>query len=175
MTDSIKNAVIETKRRREIQEEYNNTHGTIPQTIVKPIGEAFVLSKEIDSSDSSDKVDIKKMSIKERDRLLKDMEKANPQTINFDEIQKAKDILQDIEKYKKDNKPFYEIQGKPVIERTVIYPESSKKNNLRNMLIVAFGSLFVFIFIAFLLNAIRNIKEDPEASKKIKDAWVNGK
>ena len=96
MTDSIKNAVIETKRRREIQEEYNNTHGTIPQTIVKPIGEAFVLSKEIDSSDSSDKVDIKKMSIKERDRLLKDMEKAMlkaAKELDFERAMQLRDAL----------------------------------------------------------------------------------
>lgn len=111
--------------------------------------------------------------LKERcERKLKEVENANPETVNFDDIQKAKDILQDIETYKKENKPFYEIQGKPVIERTVI---NSRKANIKPMLIVAFGSLFVFIFIAFLLNAIHNIKEDPEASKKIKDAWVNGK
>ena len=114
--------------------------------------------------------------LKERcERKLKEVENANPQTVNFDEIQKAKDILQDIETYKRENKPFYEIQGKPVIERTVINPASSKKANLKKMLIVAFGSFFVFVFLAFLLNAIHSIKEDPEASKKIKDAWDNGK
>ncbi len=111
--------------------------------------------------------------MKERcERKLKEVEKANPQTVNFDEIQNAKDILQDIETYKKENKPFYEIQGKPVIEKIAI---NSKKASLKPILIVTFGSLFVFIFIAFLLNAIHDIKEDPEASKKIKDAWVNGK
>ena len=40
MTDSIKNALAETTRRREMQLEFNRVHGIVPQTIVKPIREA---------------------------------------------------------------------------------------------------------------------------------------
>ncbi len=40
MTNSIKNALAETARRREMQLEFNRVHGIVPQTIVKPIREA---------------------------------------------------------------------------------------------------------------------------------------
>jgi excinuclease ABC subunit B len=40
MTDSIKNALAETNRRREMQLEFNRVHGIVPQTIIKPIREA---------------------------------------------------------------------------------------------------------------------------------------
>jgi excinuclease ABC subunit B len=40
MTDSIRNALAETDRRRRMQLEFNRVHGIVPQTIVKPIREA---------------------------------------------------------------------------------------------------------------------------------------
>ena len=52
-----------------------------------------------------------------------------------------------------------------------------RENNsiLLKIIIVWFASFFIFIFIAFLLNAIQNIKSDKEASAKIKNAWEKGK
>jgi excinuclease ABC subunit B len=47
LTDSIKNALSETERRRNLQLEYNRQHGVIPRTIVKPVKE-----KEIDLRDT---------------------------------------------------------------------------------------------------------------------------
>jgi excinuclease ABC subunit B len=47
MTDSIKNAVAETERRRNLQLEYNKTHGVVPKSIIKPIRE-----KEVDLKDT---------------------------------------------------------------------------------------------------------------------------
>ena len=50
-----------------------------------------------------------------------------------------------------------------------------KHSLLLKIIIVWFASFFIFIFIAFLLNAIQNIKSDKEASTKIKNAWEKGK
>lgn len=47
MTDSMKNALDETKRRREIQITYNTQHGITPKTIIKPVKE-----KEVDIKDT---------------------------------------------------------------------------------------------------------------------------
>lgn len=37
VTDSMKNAIDETKRRRKIQADYNRANGVVPQTIIKPV------------------------------------------------------------------------------------------------------------------------------------------
>lgn len=46
---------------------------------------------------------------------------------------------------------------------------------IKKLVIATFAAFFIFVFIAFLKNAIENIKNDPEASGKIKAAWDNGK
>lgn len=43
------------------------------------------------------------------------------------------------------------------------------------IIIATFAAFFLSVFLAFLLNAIANIKKDPEASKLISDAWKAGK
>jgi excinuclease ABC subunit B len=47
MTDSMKRAIAETKRRRELQVAFNKKHGITPQTIIKPVKE-----KEVDIKDT---------------------------------------------------------------------------------------------------------------------------
>ena len=46
---------------------------------------------------------------------------------------------------------------------------------MKKLVIATFAAFFIFVFIAFLKNAIENIKNDPEASGKIKSAWDSGK
>jgi excinuclease ABC subunit B len=48
ITDSMRNAIEETQRRRQIQEEYNQEHGIIPHTIIKPIEATLVTAYEAD-------------------------------------------------------------------------------------------------------------------------------
>lgn len=109
---------------------------------------------------------------------IAEVKNANPKTVNFDEIQRIKDTVADIELYRKENKPFFEIIGDPVIDTkttTITPPAPPKEPKVKELIIVAVASLFIFIFIAFLLNAIQNIKDDPVSSQKIKDAWKAGK
>ena len=47
MTDSMKRAIAETKRRRDLQIAFNKEHHIIPQTIIKPVKE-----KEVDIKDT---------------------------------------------------------------------------------------------------------------------------
>jgi excinuclease ABC subunit B len=47
MTDSMKRAIAETKRRRDMQVAFNKEHGIVPQTIKKPVKE-----KEVDIKDT---------------------------------------------------------------------------------------------------------------------------
>ena len=53
MTDSMKRALDETSRRRVIQEAYNEEHGIVPQSVMRPIGEALVGIAEADYADIS--------------------------------------------------------------------------------------------------------------------------
>jgi excinuclease ABC subunit B len=48
ITDSMKRAIEETKRRRAIQEAYNRENGITPQTIVKPIEATLITASEAD-------------------------------------------------------------------------------------------------------------------------------
>ncbi|MBQ8452038.1 MAG: excinuclease ABC subunit UvrB [Clostridia bacterium] len=51
MTDSLKRAVDETNRRREIQKKYNEEHGIVPKTIIKDIVNTLkITTKETDIS-----------------------------------------------------------------------------------------------------------------------------
>jgi excinuclease ABC subunit B len=47
MTDSMKRAIAETKRRRDMQVAFNQEHGIVPKTIIKPVKE-----KEVDIKDT---------------------------------------------------------------------------------------------------------------------------
>ncbi|MCD8238394.1 MAG: excinuclease ABC subunit UvrB [Clostridiales bacterium] len=47
LTDSIKNAVMETARRREIQKKYNDEHGIVPKTIIKKVHEIIKATEAV--------------------------------------------------------------------------------------------------------------------------------
>ncbi|MDR2266949.1 MAG: excinuclease ABC subunit UvrB [Christensenellaceae bacterium] len=53
ITGSMRDAIAETDRRRDIQIRYNKKYGIIPQTIIKPISNTLVISKKTDHSDST--------------------------------------------------------------------------------------------------------------------------
>ncbi|MEZ3142563.1 excinuclease ABC subunit UvrB [Halobaculum sp. MBLA0143] len=53
-TDAMRSAIEETRRRREIQREYNEEHGYEPQTIQKEVGETNLPGAETDTSDTTD-------------------------------------------------------------------------------------------------------------------------
>lgn len=48
ITDSMQNAIDETKRRREIQDQYNKEHGIIPKTIKKSVRDSIEATKAAD-------------------------------------------------------------------------------------------------------------------------------
>lgn len=48
ITDSMQNAIEETKRRREIQDQYNKEHGIIPKTIKKSVRDSIEATKAAD-------------------------------------------------------------------------------------------------------------------------------
>jgi excinuclease ABC subunit B len=67
-TDSIRRAISETNRRREIQISFNKEHGISPQTIIKPIRDQEIVLKEIKSIPKSNIPNV----IEDLELLMKD-------------------------------------------------------------------------------------------------------
>ena len=103
MTDSMRNAINETNRRRKIQEEYNEKNGITPQTIKKAIRDTISISKEIASEEMKFEKDPESMSIKELEKLIlkveKQMRKAASE-LNFEVAAELRDKLKELRKYK---------------------------------------------------------------------------
>ena len=66
VTPAMQSAILETERRREIQERYNKEHGIVPKTIVKDVREILEISRK-DKGEG----DGKQMSRIEREQLIK--------------------------------------------------------------------------------------------------------
>lgn len=86
MTDSMKEAIDETRRRRKIQTEYNEKHGIVPKTVVKPIADLIEITGTVVKEDSvkSGKDRIKELE-EEMLRLAKNLE--------FEKAAKIRDTL----------------------------------------------------------------------------------
>ena len=91
-SDAMNEAIKETKRRREIQEEYNKVHGITPKTIIKDI-------KEVITNDVTEKK--KKISKKERIEMLETLEKEMREAAAAMDFEKAME-LRDI---------YFELKG----------------------------------------------------------------
>lgn len=75
ITDSMKVAIDETKRRREVQKAYNKEHGITPTTIQKAVHELISISKKVASEELRFKKDPESMNQKELEKLIKDVTK----------------------------------------------------------------------------------------------------
>lgn len=73
MTDSMRRAIDETNRRRNIQNRYNQEHGIVPRTVVKPIVNTLEISKKVEENKPKQ---TKKDIVKEIERLTAAMKVA---------------------------------------------------------------------------------------------------
>ena len=93
ITDSMRNAIDETKRRREIQEAYNREHGIVPKTIQKEIRELISNVDETKETKGkkAQKVD-KKELLKTIQNIEEEMKKA-ARDLDFERAMELRDIL----------------------------------------------------------------------------------
>lgn len=75
ITDSMRNAIDETNRRRTIQQKYNEEHGITPQTIKKAVRDLISISKSIAKEEARFEKDPESMSRKELEKLIADIQK----------------------------------------------------------------------------------------------------
>ena len=90
ITDSMKEAIEETARRRTIQKEYNKKHGIIPKTIEKEIRE---IVSNIDIKNSNNK---KKLSKKELEQNIEEIEqemREAAKNLDFERAMQLRDVL----------------------------------------------------------------------------------
>ena len=72
ITDSMRRAIDETQRRREIQQKYNEEHGITPKTIQKAVRDLISISKTVAETEDILKKEPESMSRKELEKLIAD-------------------------------------------------------------------------------------------------------
>lgn len=96
LTDSMKTAIEETARRRQIQQAYNEEHGITPKTIQKSVRDLISISKEVEREEISMEREAEEMSRDELEKhildIKKKMEKAAGE-LNFEIAAEYRDRL----------------------------------------------------------------------------------
>ncbi len=92
ITESMRKAIRETERRRNIQTEYNEKHGIIPQTIKKDIRDII----DIGASDSKGKKKAEKLSKKDREKKIAELTtemRSAAQKLEFEKAAYIRDVI----------------------------------------------------------------------------------
>ncbi len=94
ISDSMNEAITETERRRNIQEEYNRVHNIVPKTIIKEIPE--VVSNEIEVKPKKEKKLTKEEKLSMIEDLTKEMKEA-ASNLDFERAMQLRDIIFELE------------------------------------------------------------------------------
>ena len=97
VTPSMERAIIETERRREIQQRYNAKHGIVPKTIHKDVRDVIELS----GAKTPQKNELKRMSKDERKILIKKLTAEMKQAAKILEFEYAAQLRDKIEELKR--------------------------------------------------------------------------
>ena len=107
ITDSMKVAIDETARRREIQMKYNEEHGIIPTTIKKAVRDVISISKKVAEAENTWKMEPESMTLDEINTLIasveKQMEKAATD-LDFENAAIYRDQIAELKKIRNDIK-----------------------------------------------------------------------
>ena len=101
ITDSMRNAIEETNRRRKIQQKYNEEHGITPTTIKKAVRDLIAISKAAAESEKDFKKEPESMDEKELNQLVKELTKKMHQAaaeLNFEEAARLRERMIEVKK-----------------------------------------------------------------------------
>ncbi len=107
MTDSMRLAIEETNRRREIQQAYNEEHGITPKTIQKAVRDLIRISKEVAQEELRFEKDPESMSAKELEKLIEEVQKKMKKAaaeLNFEAAAMLRDQMVELKKQLQDLK-----------------------------------------------------------------------
>ncbi|HIS31672.1 MAG TPA: excinuclease ABC subunit UvrB, partial [Candidatus Limivivens intestinipullorum] len=102
ITDSMRLAIEETRRRREIQEAYNKEHGITPQTIKKAVRDLISISRDVEEEKTDFVKDPESMTKKELEKAAKELQKKMKQAaaeLNFEEAARLRDQMMLLKKH----------------------------------------------------------------------------
>ncbi len=102
MTDSMAIAMEETRRRREIQQAYNEANGITPQTIKKAVRDLISISKKAEEATSRLEKDPESMTRKELEKLIKNVKKKMQEAaaeLNFEAAMELRDQMKELMKH----------------------------------------------------------------------------
>lgn len=115
ITDSMKRAIYETNRRREIQQAYNEEHGITPQSIRKKVKELIETTKVAETPQDYKADRLADMSRTEMLDLAGNLEKEMRQAaknLEFERAAQLRDMLGELRQRISDTKPTEKDQGK---------------------------------------------------------------
>ncbi|MBQ7359826.1 MAG: excinuclease ABC subunit UvrB [Lachnospiraceae bacterium] len=101
MTDSMKAAIDETNRRRQLQKRYNEEHGITPQTIKKAVRDLISISKKVAEEEVKFEKDPESMSRKELEKLIGEVQKKMQKAatdLNFEAAAELRDKMLELKK-----------------------------------------------------------------------------
>ena len=101
ITDSMRKAIQETERRRNIQEAYNKEHGITPTTIKKAVRDLITVSRAVAETEDKLKKDPESMTRKELTKLIGQVEKqmrAAAADLNFEQAAELRDKMMELKK-----------------------------------------------------------------------------
>lgn len=102
MTDSMKIAIEETNRRRQIQQKYNEEHGITPQTIQKAVRDLISISKVIAKEEFKFDKDPESMEREELEKLVANIQKKMKKAaadLNFEAAAELRDKMVELKKH----------------------------------------------------------------------------
>ena len=102
ITDSMRRAIDETQRRRNVQMAYNEEHGITPQSIQKSVRDLISISKKVAAEEMRIEKDPESMSREELEKLIKQIDKKMKKAaaeLNFEAAAELRDKQIELKRY----------------------------------------------------------------------------
>jgi len=110
ITDSMREAIDATERRRSLQMKFNKEHGITPKTIVKPIRDVISITKDSDDKENKESfadLNFDELTKKQKQNMIKtltaQMQEA-AKKLDFEEAANLRDAIMDLKKQVHENK-----------------------------------------------------------------------